>query len=58
MEKKNYVKPSMKVYDLKCTSQILTVSDPDSQKRIPRYDGEGGYLPTIPGMPDDENHLA
>lgn len=49
MEKKNYVKPSMEVYKLKGMPQILVGSD---------WDKEIGYLPTLPGQPDDEKHLA
>ena len=49
MEKKNYVKPSMEVYKLKGMPQILVGSN---------WGGEGGYLPTIPGQPEDEKHLA
>ena len=25
---------------------------------IPGHGGEGGYIPTIPGQPDDKKHLA
>ena len=47
MEKKNYVKPSMEVYEMEPSRLICSSGN-----------GEGGYLPTIPGMPDDEKHLA
>jgi hypothetical protein len=43
MEKKQYVKPAMQVYDL-----------PDSQ-RILCYSGPNAYLP---GLPADDKHLA
>lgn len=45
--KKEYVKPSMEVYNLE-PSRIICSSG----------NGEGGYLPTIPGQPDDEKKLA
>ena len=45
MEKK-YVKPSMKVYDMEPT------------KIICQSGGGFNYIPTIPGQPDDEKHLA
>ena len=48
MEKKKYIKPSMEVYELKGMSQILVGS----------WGGEGGYLPTLPGQPNDEKQLA
>lgn len=44
--KKNYVKPSMKVYEFEQKPQLLVGS----------Y--ETGYVPTIPGMPEDKKHLA
>ena len=44
MEKKNYVKPSMEVYDLPKRQMILCLSN-----------GELGY---IPGSSEDEKHLA
>ena len=45
MKKKNYVKPSMKVYDMEPAMIIC---------------GSGGmsYIPTVPGQPEDEKHLA
>ena len=45
MEKKQYVKPSMKVYDMEPAKIIC-----DS--------GGMSYIPTIPGQQDDEKHLA
>lgn len=51
MEKKKYIKPSMEVYELKGMSNLLVGS-------IPGSDGEGGYIPAIPGTPDDEKQLA
>ena len=47
MEKKKYVKPSMEVYVLNQPSKLLVGSG-----------GDFNYLPTIPGQPDDEKHLA
>ena len=45
--KKNYVKPSMEVYDL-----------PEPQMKL-CYSSDGlAQIPTIPGTPDDEKHLA
>ena len=49
--KKNYIKPSMEVYELKDMPQMLVGS-------IPGYGGEGSYIPAIPGTPDDEKQLA
>ena len=46
--KKRYEKPSMKVYELNQPARLLTGSDTD----------QWGRIPTIPGMPDDEKHLA
>ena len=51
MEKKKYIKPSMEVYELKGMSNLLVGS-------IPGSGGEGGYIPAIPGQPDDEKQLA
>lgn len=48
MEKKNYVKPSMEVYELNQPTQLL-VGSPG---------GGMNYLPTISGQPTDEKHLA
>ena len=45
--KKNYVKPSMVIYPMESGS-ILCYSG----------NNEGSYLPTIPGQPEDEKHLA
>ena len=50
MEKKEYVKPSMEVYKMEMTRLICQSSGSGN--------GEGGYLPTIPGQPEDEKHLA
>ena len=50
--KKNYIKPSMEVYELKDMPQMLVGSS------IPGYGGEGSYIPAIPGTPDDEKQLA
>ena len=47
MMKKKYVKPSMEVYQLNKPTQLLVGSPFDT-----------GYLPTIPGQPEDEKHLA
>lgn len=49
MVKKKYIKPSMEVYDMK-PSQIIC-SSPFDTNYIPN-------LPTIPGQPEDEKHLA
>jgi hypothetical protein len=46
MEKKKYMKPSMKVYDM-----------PDSQ-RILCYSQGFNYIPAIPGQHEDEKQLA
>ena len=46
MEKKNYVKPSMKVYELNQPMQLLQGS------------GGGGGMSYLPGQPQDEKHLA
>lgn len=46
MEKKQYMKPSMKVYDMPDSQMILCYSDGFAQ------------IPTIPGTPDDEKQLA
>ena len=48
MEKKQYIKPSMIVYDMKPSRLMCTSGD----------DWNLNYLPTIPGQPDNENHLA
>ena len=45
--KKTYVKPSMVVYDLPTRQSLLVGS----------YPGEV-YVPTIPGLPVMEKHLA
>ena len=44
MEKKNYVKPSMKVYELNHSTQLLV--------------GSGGGMAYLPGQPEDEKQLA
>ena len=44
MEKKNYVKPSMKVYELNQPMQLLQ--------------GSGGGMSYLPGQHEDEKHLA
>ena len=44
--KRRYIKPSMKVYELKQKPMILAGSDKPDQ---------WGYMP---GLPHDENHLA
>ena len=46
MEKKKYVKPSLKVYPIE-NRRILCGSPIDT-----------GYVPTIPGQPTDDKHLA
>ena len=45
--KKKYMKPSMKVYEIKQQSHLLVGSPVDT-----------GYVPTIPGQPADDKHLA
>ncbi len=48
MEKKQYVKPSMKVYEFEQRPQLLVGSG-----------GDVNYIPGIPGQqPEDEKHLA
>lgn len=47
MEKKKYMKPSMKVYKMEMTRLICQSGN-----------GEAGYIPTIPGQPTDEKQLA
>jgi hypothetical protein len=47
MEKKKYEKPSMKVYEME-VPKIICASD----------NQWGGYIPTIPGQPEDDKHLA
>ena len=47
MVKKKYVKPSMEVYSMPERPRLLDLSN-----------GELGQIPTIPGQPDDEKHLA
>ncbi len=44
--KKQYKKPSMKVYEMKVQSRLL------------QYSGDFNYVPTIPGQQDDMNKLA
>ena len=44
---KKYIKPSMTVYEIKQPTSLL-VGSPT----------EFGQLPTIPGQPEDEKHLA
>ena len=46
MKNKNYVKPSMKVFKMEM-SMIVCQSG-----------GDFNYIPTIPGQPKDEKHLA
>ena len=48
MEKKQYVKLSMKVYELNQETQLLVGSG----------GGDISYAPVIPGQPEDENQLA
>jgi len=50
--KKQYMKPSMKVYNLQHRTMILCGSD---EKGIPSYDDDYGYIPRIG---DGSNHLA
>jgi hypothetical protein len=45
MEKKKYAKPSMKVYELEQKPQLLVGSG-------------GGNISYIPGINEDEKHLA
>lgn len=47
VKKKKYIKPSMEVYKMDMNHQLLQYSG-----------GDAGYLPTIPGMPEDEKKLA
>ncbi len=47
MEKKEYVKPLMKVYEIEQKPQLLVGSG-----------GDINYVPAIPGQPEDEKHLA
>lgn len=47
--KKEYVKPSMEVYQLNLPSKLLVGSGGG---------GDFAHIPTIPGMPEDEKHLA
>ena len=51
--KKEYLKPSMTVYELKQKPQILVGSGEKSSPR--KYDDEFGY---IPGVNSDLNKLA
>lgn len=51
--KKDYLKPSMMVCELKQKSHILMVSGEQSSPK--KYDDEFGY---IPGLPEDEKQLA
>ena len=44
MKKKNYVKPSMEVYQLNQPSKLLV--------------GSGGDISYLPGQPEDEKKLA
>ena len=46
MEKKKYMKPSMKVYEIGNTTRVLVGSE------------QFGYTPRIPGQPTDEKQLA
>lgn len=46
MEKKKYLKPTMKVFDMPDKQRILCFSD------------ELGDIPTIPGQQPDDKHLA
>ena len=52
MEKKKYLRPSMEVYDLPAPMMLQVGSD--NWGRIP----QSPNIPTIPGQPDDEKHLA
>ena len=47
MEKKQYVKLSMKVYEFEQKTQLLAGSG-----------GDISYAPVIPGQPEDEKQLA
>lgn len=47
MEKKKYVKPTMQVYEMPDRQMILCLSDAPLN-----------HIPTIPGQPRDEKHLA
>ena len=46
MKKKQYMKPSMKVYEIGNTTRLLVGSE------------YFGYTPRIPGMGEDEKKLA
>ena len=47
MEKKKYIKPSMEVYEMSGRPMLLD------------YSGGGlGQIPTLPGQPNNEKHLA
>lgn len=46
MKKRQYMKPSMKVYEFGNTTRLLVGSE------------NFGYTPRIPGMGEDEKHLA
>ena len=53
--KKEYQKPTMKVYEMKSKTALLVGSDPAPSRRSPKHHGdEFGY---IPGLTDD-SHLA
>ena len=45
--KKKYIKPSMEVYEMEMTRLICTSDDWNL-----------AHLPTIPGQPEGEKHLA
>ena len=48
--KKQYIKPSMQVYEMKARQMILCGSS------IPGYDDDYGYMPGL--GKDDNSHLA
>ena len=43
----------MKVYEIEMPKIICASGD-----GVPGYPGGGGYIPTIPGQPEDDKHLA
>jgi hypothetical protein len=47
--KKEYMKPAMKVYEFEQKPQLLVGSGGG---------GEMNYIPTLPGQPTDDKHLA
>ena len=46
--KKKYMKPTMEIYELNQPTRLLVGSGDDYW----------GQLPTVPGQPEDEKHLA